>query len=469
MARPRIRAAARQMVVFAGLASCAASANGADVGGASEPAQLPGVTVVGSRLPTAEAQTAQDVHVYQLERIEQSGQSTVADFLATLPEVSLLSPENTTGFQTIRLRGAIFGAVLVLINGHRTEPVTGGAAPFGFFDIRTIPLSLVERIEILATGSSAIYGGDAIGGVVNIVLRSNFTGAEVGSGYSWAKDTHMWLGWVGGGWKVGDFNLSIMGSYSQSTALSGKDRDITANPDMRRFGERTRIARELHDTLLQSFHGLLLRFQTVMDLLPNRASEAKQLLASTIDQAADAITEGRDAVQGLRASTTETNDLAVALRTLGDQLAAEQSTGPLPALRVEVQGAPRVLHPIVRDEVFRIGGEALSNAYRHAQAQQIEVELRYDGRELRLRVRDDGMGIDPRVLREGGREGHFGLPGMRERAQLIGGKLVAWSAHDAGTEIELSIPAAHAYAASTSPRRTRFAEKLYRQGTTSDS
>ena len=240
---------ARQVFAFAALSLGAIGANAAtgDAPDTTEPSdtqrksgpeteKLKEMVVVGSRLPTAETETAQDVHIYQLERIEQSGQSTVADFLATLPEVSLASPENTTGYQTVRLRGAIFGAVLVLINGHRTQPVTGGAAPFGFFDIRTIPLSLVERIEILPTGSSAIYGGDALGGVVNIVLRSNFTGAEVGGGYSWAKDTHMGLGWVGGGWKAGDFNLSIMASYSQNSALSGKDRDITNNPDMRRFG-----------------------------------------------------------------------------------------------------------------------------------------------------------------------------------------------------------------------------------------
>src|SRR5215472_16017312 len=250
MPRVRIGDVARQTLVLVGLllgaqgvAAADAATDSAGTAGSSEPSKKsepPSLkfkeTVVGSRLPSAEAQTAQDVHIYRLERIEQSGQSTVADFLATLPEVSLNSPENTTGFQTVRLRGAIFGAVLVLINGHRTIPVTGGPAPFGFFDLRTIPLSLVERIEILPTGSSAIYGGDALGGVVNIVLRSNFTGAEDGGGYKWAKNTHEWLGCAGGGWKVGDFSLSIMGTYSEATALSGMARDITNNPDMRRFG-----------------------------------------------------------------------------------------------------------------------------------------------------------------------------------------------------------------------------------------
>jgi signal transduction histidine kinase len=108
------------------------------------------------------------------------------------------------------------------------------------------------------------------------------------------------------------------------------------------------------------------------------------------------------------------------------------------------------LHPILRDDVFRIGGEALRNAFRHAGAKRIEVELRYDAEGLRLRVRDDGKGIAPEVLTLGGREGHFGLHGMRERASLIGGKLTVWSAPDSGTEVELSIPASHAYAASLS-------------------
>jgi len=233
-----------------------------------------------------------------------------------------------------------------------------------------------------------------------------------------------------------------------------------------RVNERTRIARDLHDTLLQSFQGLLLRFQTALDLLPGRSAEAKQVLASAIDQAADAITEGRDAVQGLRASTIETNDLADSIRALGEELASEN--GDKATLRVEVQGTQRALHPIVRDEIFRIAGEALRNAIRHASARQIEVEIRYDERQMRLRVRDDGIGIDPAVLRAEGRAGHFGLHGMRERSKLAGGKLTVWSGLDAGTEVELTIPASHAYAA-TSRSRSWLAEKLFGESTTSDS
>jgi signal transduction histidine kinase/streptogramin lyase len=226
-----------------------------------------------------------------------------------------------------------------------------------------------------------------------------------------------------------------------------------------RVSERTRIARDLHDTLLQSFHGLLLRFQTVSQLLPARPEEAKQRLDGAIDQAAEAITEGRDAVQGLRSSTVETNDLAVAIRTIGEELAADETNQSSAVFQVEVEGTPRNLHPILRDGVYRLAGEALRNAFRHAQARRIEVEIRYDQKQFRLRVRDDGKGIDPKVLGGEGREGHYGLHGMRERAELVGGKVAVWSERDSGTEVELSIPASTAYA-TTTRRRSWLSEKL---------
>ena len=212
-----------------------------------------------------------------------------------------------------------------------------------------------------------------------------------------------------------------------------------------RVGERTRIARELHDTLLQSFHGLLLRFQAASHLLLERPAEAKQELDGAIESAAHAITEGRDAVQGLRASTVEGNDLARSIRTLGDELATGANVQPTPAFRVGVEGDPRDLRPIVRDEIYRIAAEALRNSFRHGEAEGVEVEIRYDRDEFRLRVRDDGKGIDQAVLAAQGIEGHYGLPGMRERAALIGGKLAVWSEVGGGTEVELRIPASAVY------------------------
>jgi signal transduction histidine kinase/ligand-binding sensor domain-containing protein len=225
-----------------------------------------------------------------------------------------------------------------------------------------------------------------------------------------------------------------------------------------RVRERTSIAREIHDTLLQSFQGLMLRFEIVSQLLPERPIEAKEKLAGAMQQAANAITEGRDAVQGLRASTVQTNDLARAINTLGEELANDPTNQGSPAFRVTVEGATRDLHPILRDEIYRIAAEALRNAFHHAQAGQIEVEIRYGNEQFRLRVRDDGKGIDPGVLAGQGTGGHYGLPGMRERAKLIGGKLVIWSEVDAGAEVELRIPAGTAYA--TAPKRSWLSQKL---------
>jgi signal transduction histidine kinase len=225
-----------------------------------------------------------------------------------------------------------------------------------------------------------------------------------------------------------------------------------------RIGERTRIARDLHDTLLQSFHGLLLRFQTVSVLLPGRPIEAKEKLDSAIEQAAGAITEGRDAVQGLRASTVERNDLALAISTLGEELENDSSNHRPATFRVAVEGQARDLHPILRDEIYKIAAEALRNAFHHAQAKQVEVEIRYDHDQFRLRVRDDGKGMDEGVLSSHGLEGHYGLRGMRERATLIRGKLAVWSEVDEGTEVELRVPASAAY--TTDRKRSWLLQKV---------
>jgi len=227
-----------------------------------------------------------------------------------------------------------------------------------------------------------------------------------------------------------------------------------------RVAERTRIARDLHDTLLQRFHGLLLQFQAALNLLPDRPRDSKQVLASAIDQVAEAITEGRDTVQGLRASTLETNNLPESLRALAEDLAHEN--GHAATIHVDVQGAPQALHPLVRDETFRIAGEALRNAYRHAGARQIEVSISYDVRQLRVRVRDDGKGIDPDVLRAGSMEGHFGLGGMRERAELVGGTLDIRS--DRGTEVDLCIPGARAYSRPAPARSWLISKKRVASG-----
>ncbi len=159
-------------------------------------------------------------------------------------------------------------------------------------------------------------------------------------------------------------------------------------------------------------------------------------------------------------NSPESKDLAVAVKTFGEELAADQAGDGSVALSVVVEGKPRDIDPIVRDEIYRIACEALRNAFRHAQAKQIEVELHYDDRKLRLRVLDDGKGIDPKSFTEEGRGGRYGLPGMCERAKLIGGKLTVWSALNSGTELELIVSAVRAYAASSRLRRSWLARKL---------
>ena len=240
----------------------------------------------------------------------------------------------------------------------------------------------------------------------------------------------------------GTDELAVVGrAFNHAARQLSQQFEITLEA---RVAERTRIARELHDTLLQSFHGLLLRFQTVSHLLPERPMEAKERLDSAIEQAAEAITEGRDAVQGLRDSIVKGNNLAQAISTLGEELAIDSTNHP-PSFRVAVEGESRDLHPILRDEIYKIASEALRNAFRHAQAQQIEVEIRYDNEQFRLRVQDDGKGIEPAMIAGRGSEGHYGLPGMRERATLIGAKLTVWSEVDTGTKVELHLPASTAY------------------------
>jgi signal transduction histidine kinase len=224
-----------------------------------------------------------------------------------------------------------------------------------------------------------------------------------------------------------------------------------------RLAERTRIARELHDTLLQSFQGLMLHFQAVNDALP--PGKEKEALEKALDRADQAIVEGRDAIQNLRSSTTVTNELAQAMSALGEELAsAEDGERRSTTFHVSIEGRPRELHPILRDDIYRIAREALRNAFRHAQASKVEAEITYSERLLRLRIRDDGKGIDPKLL-DAGRDGHWGLPGMRERAQQMGAQLDIWSEVGAGTEVELSIPGPVAYG--QSPDRGGF--RLFRK------
>ena len=215
-----------------------------------------------------------------------------------------------------------------------------------------------------------------------------------------------------------------------------------------RVSERTRIARELHDSLLQGFQGLMFRLQAVRQLLPEHPGDAAKFLDSAMQVGDQAIGEGRDAVQDLRSSTSylEEGDLATVLGTLGAELAVGMEPRATPEYRVMVEGKPRELSSDVRDDIYRIAREAVRNAYQHANARHIETEFTFGDTDLRVRVRDDGIGVDSTILARGQRSGHWGLPGMRERSESIGGRLKIWSERNAGTEVELSMSAVIAYA-----------------------
>ena len=218
-----------------------------------------------------------------------------------------------------------------------------------------------------------------------------------------------------------------------------------------RVSERSRIAGELHDTLLQSFQGLMLRFQTVSELLPARPLEARQTLEGALERADQAIHEGRDAVQDLHSATIDATDLVQAVTTIAEEFSADGVNPNGAKLSVVEEGTSRRLRPIPRQEICRIVREALWNAFSHAQARLIQVEIIYRRSMLRLRVRDNGIGIHPSILQQGGSAGHWGLPGMRERAKRTGGQLNVWSRPRVGTEVELTIPGSIAY----EPSRTR--------------
>ena len=203
--------------------------------------------------------------------------------------------------------------------------------------------------------------------------------------------------------------------------------------------ERTRIAQELHDTLLQGFFAVSMQIQAAVDHLPAdcaakaRFSDILQLLDRVLEQ-------GRCAVQGLRSPNERITSLGKAFAGVQNDLGFSSGVG----FRVVVHGKERELRPGLRDEVYRIGREAIVNAWRHSRARHIEVDVEYRSTELRIAVRDDGCGIDPQELKWG-RNGHWGLQGMRERAERIGARLRLLSKVALGTEVELCVPSRVAF------------------------
>jgi signal transduction histidine kinase len=200
-----------------------------------------------------------------------------------------------------------------------------------------------------------------------------------------------------------------------------------------RLAERTRIARELHDTLLQTVQGSRLVADDALEA-PYEPARMRQAMGQLSTWLGKAVEEGRAALNSLRTSATETNDLAEGLRRATEEC---RMFSPMET-SFSVEGDSREMHPVVRDEIYRIGYEAIRNASTHSKASRLHVGLKY-GQDLAIAVGDNGVGI-PQSTINGGTNGHYGLQGMRERAARIGGKLKIVSSVDSGTEVSLVIP-----------------------------
>lgn len=208
-----------------------------------------------------------------------------------------------------------------------------------------------------------------------------------------------------------------------------------------RSSERIRIARELHDTLLQSVHGLMLRFHFATEALPEN-EPARASLQAALSRADEVIVEARHRVQDLREETPEEEDFAAGVATIGQELELHK----LMEFRVIEDGDRRELRPEVRSELCKIAREALTNILHHSHASSAEVMLYYSRRDFIMKCSDNGVGLAPAVLRRGKREGHWGLVGIRERIDALSGRFQLWSSPDGGTEVEVRVPGNRAYA-----------------------
>jgi len=240
---------------------------------------------------------------------------------------------------------------------------------------------------------------------------------------------------------VGLFVAFLWGSYRLRRRQWERQFDMRMQE---RLTERARIARELHDSLLQNVQGLILKVHAGLKQIAPE-NPARQTLERALDYAEQTLVEGRDRVRDLRAAPANLG-LPEAFQCVVNEAAPDGSS----TFMTFVEGTALELHEIIREETYSIGREALINALNHSGAHSVELTITYDAREFRVRVRDDGRGIDPGVLKDGGRAGHWGLQGMRERADRIGAQLQVSSSPGAGTKVELRVPGKVAYRASPS-------------------
>lgn len=258
------------------------------------------------------------------------------------------------------------------------------------------------------------------------------------------------------------FMSTVLAFYSYRLRQSSKQLNLRFEE---RLAERTRVAQELHDTLLQGVISASMQLHVAVDRLPDDLP-AKPSLAHVLQVMGQVVEEGNNALQRLRSSASSKSlNIEQAFSLMRQEFAAEKQID----FRVMVEGQPRRLHPIIRDEIYRIGREALVNAFRHSRANRIEVEVEYKARHLRVAIRDDGCAIDPQVLRSG-RDDHRGISGMREHAQGIGARLRVRSRSAGGTEVELIVPGDVAFQSQSSGSLLRrlagWYPRIARTGTT---
>ena len=297
------------------------------------------------------------------------------------------------------------------------------------------------------TNREATYGNLGAGPYRFRVMASNGDGVWNGSEAAVGFEVQPTL------WETWWFRLSCVTCAGLATLLVYRLRmhHLTRLLNVRfeeRLAERTRVAQELHDTLLQGVLSASMQLHVAVDQLPED-SPARATTNRVLQLMGLVVEEGRHTLRGLRSSTDSAHDLEASLSRIPEELGSSQGVD----FRVVVEGVSLPLSAAIRDEVYHLGREALVNAFRHSRANNIDVQLEYSANQLRMVVRDNGRGIDPEVL-QFGRDGHWGLPGMRERAERMGARLRVLSRAGSGTEVELHVPADIAF--ESRPPRSAF-------------
>jgi signal transduction histidine kinase len=309
-----------------------------------------------------------------------------------------------------------------------------------------------DRHEAVIAGSGAAPSGDVVGPVPAPVHRDAMPPPVAESAPPLVRST--WLRVMGALAAVG--LLALIHHWRMRRLAQRLDERYRE-----RLAERERISRALHDTLLQNMQALILRLHAAIKPM-ERGSEARGRIDAILDQADIAMMEAREELKGLRAPGGGSRaDIGQALAAFGAGLQEQFGS----EFRLFVGGTARPLREDAWQEIYFIGREALFNAYQHARARKIEVEITYGAGEFGLVVRDDGRGIDDDIQQRGGREGHWGLPGMKERAAALGGTLEWWSRAGLGTEVVARFPAARTYVQADRPGwRRRLLALLGRTG-----